>query len=627
MAKDNTGVHHQTEARRKKLTLVLGVSGLCILFYVLGAWQTSNVPASYSKIGCETQSNPSSTTSSSSSESADLDFKSHNQFEFKETNLTIKNFEPCDLSLSEYTPCEDRQRGRRFDRNMMKYRERHCPSKDELLYCLIPPPPNYKIPFKWPQSRDYAWYDNIPHKELSVEKAVQNWIQVEGDRFRFPGGGTMFPRGADAYIDDIARLIPLTSGGIRTAIDTGCGVASFGAYLLKRDIMAVSFAPRDTHEAQVQFALERGVPAIIGIMGSKRLPYPARAFDLAHCSRCLIPWFKNEGLYLMEVDRVLRPGGYWILSGPPINWKQYWRGWERTEEDLKKEQDSIEDVAKSLCWKKVIEKGDLAIWRKPINHIECKKLKQNNNSPPICTSDNNADFAWYKDLESCITPLPETNNPEESSDGALEDWPDRAFAVPPRIIRGTIQDINAEKFREDNEVWKERIAYYKKIVPEISHGRFRNIMDMNAYLGGFAAAMLKYPSWTMNVVPVDAEKQTLGVIYERGLIGTYQDWCEGFSTYPRTYDMIHAGGLFSLYENKCDLTLVLLEMDRILRPEGTVVMRDNVETLTKVERIAKGMKWNTQIVDHEKGPYNPEKILVAVKTYWTGQPSNNNNNN
>lgn len=95
----------------------------------------------------------------------------------------------------------------------------------------------------------------------------------------------------------------------------------------------------------------------------------------------------------MEVDRVLRPGGYWILSGPPINWKQYWRGWERTEEDLKKEQDSIEDVAKSLCWKKVTEKGDLSIWQKPLNHIECKKLKQSNKSPPICSTDN-GDFAW-----------------------------------------------------------------------------------------------------------------------------------------------------------------------------------------------------------------------------------------
>lgn len=55
----------------------------------------------------------------------------------------------------------------------------------------------------------------------------------------------------------------------------------------------MSFAPRDTHEAQVQFALERGVPAMIGIMASQRLPYPARAFDMAHCSRCLIPWGKN----------------------------------------------------------------------------------------------------------------------------------------------------------------------------------------------------------------------------------------------------------------------------------------------------------------------------------------------
>ena len=70
-------------------------------------------------------------------------------------------------------------------------------------------------------------------------------------------------------------------------------VASLGAYLLKRDVITMSFAPRDTHEAQVQFALERGVPAMIGVIGSQRMPYPARAFDMAHCSRCLIPWFKN----------------------------------------------------------------------------------------------------------------------------------------------------------------------------------------------------------------------------------------------------------------------------------------------------------------------------------------------
>lgn len=104
--------------------------------------------------------------------------------------------------------------------------------------------------------------------------------------------------------------------------------------------------------------------------------------------------FWPDGLYLIEVDRVLRPGGYWILSGPPIHWKKHWRGWERTQEDLKQEQDSIEAVAKRLCWKKVIEKSDLAIWQKPINHIECIKSRRVYKTPHICKSDN-PDMAWY----------------------------------------------------------------------------------------------------------------------------------------------------------------------------------------------------------------------------------------
>ena len=77
-------------------------------------------------------------------------------------------------------------------------------------------------------------------------------------------------------------------------------VASWGAYLLSRNILTVSFAPRDTHIAQVQFALERGVPALIGVLASIRLPYPSRAFDMAHCSRCLIPWGKNGNPFLIQ---------------------------------------------------------------------------------------------------------------------------------------------------------------------------------------------------------------------------------------------------------------------------------------------------------------------------------------
>lgn len=102
-----------------------------------------------------------------------------------------------------------------------------------------------------------------------------------------------------------------------------------------------------------------------------------------------------DGLYLAEVDRVLRPGGYWILSGPPIGWKRHWKGWERTQEDLKKEQDSIEDNARRLCWKKVIEKGDLSVWQKPINHFQCATVKSISDPLPFCKPDVNVDTAWY----------------------------------------------------------------------------------------------------------------------------------------------------------------------------------------------------------------------------------------
>lgn len=57
-------------------------------------------------------------------------------------------------------------------------------------------------------------------------------------------------------------------------------------------------------------------------------------------------------------------------------------------------------------------------------------------------------------------------------------------------------------------------------------------------------------------------------------------------------------------------------MDRILRPEGMVIFRDEVEVVNKVMQISKGMRWDVKMVDHEDGPLVPQKILIAVKQYW-----------
>ncbi|KAI4302145.1 hypothetical protein MLD38_037929 [Melastoma candidum] len=602
---------HSSDGRSRGSSLQIFVAvGLCCFFYILGTWQRSGFGKGDRIALAVTRSDADCDAVSS------LNFETHHGNEtapMDDSGSDPKVFEPCQAQYVDYTPCQDQQRAMTFPRENMNYRERHCPPDEEKLHCLIPAPNGYVTPFPWPKSRDYVPYANAPYKALTVEKAIQNWIQYEGNVFRFPGGGTQFPQGADKYIDQLASVIPISNGTVRTALDTGCGVASWGAYLWSRKVIAMSFAPRDSHEAQVQFALERGVPAVIGVLGTIKMPYPSRAFDMAHCSRCLIPWGANDGLYLKEVDRVLRPGGYWILSGPPINWRTNYQAWQRPKDELEEEQRSIERVAKLLCWEKKSEKGEIAIWQKSTDPSSCQE-RQDDSRAAICKS-TDVDSVWYKKMEACITPNPGANS-EERIDAVLKPFPQRLYATPPRISSGSVPGVSVDSYEEDNNKWKKHVNSYKKVNKLLDTGRYRNIMDMNAGLGGFAAAIESPKLWTMNVVPTTADLSTLGVVFERGLIGIYHDWCEAFSTYPRTYDLIHANGLFSLYKSKCNFEDILLEMDRILRPEGAVIFRDDVNALIKVKKLVSGMRWEAKMVDHEDGPLVSEKILFAVKKYW-----------
>lgn len=67
-------------------------------------------------------------------------------------------------------------------------------------------------------------------------------------------------------------------------------MASFGAHLIEKEVITMSVAPRDSFKAQIQFALERGLPAFVGMLATQRLPLPSLSFDLIHCSRCLVPF-------------------------------------------------------------------------------------------------------------------------------------------------------------------------------------------------------------------------------------------------------------------------------------------------------------------------------------------------
>uniref|UniRef100_A0A1D1XEP4 Methyltransferase n=1 Tax=Anthurium amnicola TaxID=1678845 RepID=A0A1D1XEP4_9ARAE len=510
----------------------------------------------------------------------------------------------CAARMREYIPCLDNdeeirklkstERGEKF--------ERHCPGKGKDLDCLVPAPKGYKPPIPWPRSRDEVWFSNVPHTRLVEDKGGQNWISRDKDKFKFPGGGTQFIHGADKYLDQISEMVPEIAFGqhTRVVLDVGCGVASFGAYLLSRNVITMSIAPKDVHENQIQFALERGAPAMVAAFATHRLPYPSQAFDLIHCSRCRINWTRNDGILLLEVNRMLRAGGYFAWAAQPVY---------KHEESQQEAWNEMDNLTLRICWELVKKEGYIAIWRKPLNN-SCYLSRDAGVQPPLCDTDDDPDSDWYVDLKPCISRLPENGY------GAnITTWPVRLH-YPPDRLQGVEMDAyiaKSELFKAESRYWNEIIGSYVRVF-HWKRLRLWNVMDMRAGFGGFAAALidLQIDGWVMNVVPTSGPN-TLPVIYDRGLIGVAHDWCEPFDTYPRTYDLLHASELFSREQRRCNMTSILLEMDRILRPGGRAYIRDSRAILDEIKEITDAMGWRVDLRDTSEGPYASRKIMMCEK--------------
>ncbi|WOL03574.1 putative methyltransferase PMT26 [Canna indica] len=517
----------------------------------------------------------------------------------------------CNTSAGpDFIPCLDNQAVIKKLRSTKHYehRERHCPKQAPT--CLVPLPDVYKQPIKWPRSRDKIWYNNVPHTKLVEYKGHQNWVKVSGDYLIFPGGGTQFKRGALHYIDFVEESLPDLAWGrtSRVVLDVGCGVASFGGYLFEKDVLTMSFAPKDEHEAQVQFALERGIPAISAVMGTKRLPFPSKVFDVVHCARCRVPWHIEGGMLLLELNRLLRPGGYFVWSATPV--------YQNLPEDVGIWK-AMSALTKSMCWEMVAKRKDrlnnigVAIFRKPTTN-KCYEERAKEN-PPLCQESDDPDAAWNIPLQACMHKLPV----DSSSRGVLwpEEWPLRLEKTPYWLNSSQIGVYGRpapQDFAADYEHWKHVVSKSYINGMGVDWSTVRNVMDMRSIYGGFAAALQDMKKvWVMNIVPIDSP-DTLPIIYERGLFGLYHDWCESFSTYPRTYDLLHADHLFSKLKKRCDLMPVIVEVDRILRPRGNLIVRDNVGTISEIGNLAKSLHWEIHLT-YSKGS---EGLLYVQKSMW-----------
>lgn len=63
---------------------------------------------------------------------------------------------------------------------------------------------------------------------------------------------------------------------------------------------------------------------------------------------------------------------------------------------------------------------------------------------------------------------------------------------------------------------------------------------------------------------------------------------------------------------RCNILYVVMEMDRILRPEGWAIFRDTTKMLQEVEDIVKSLHWDIKFMFTQ----GSEELLVAQKKFW-----------
>ncbi|PKA60517.1 putative pectin methyltransferase QUA2 [Apostasia shenzhenica] len=529
----------------------------------------------------------------------------------------LENYVPCYYNVSESSDLAETD-------GQIQY-QRLCDRSfsNEQGGCLILPPKNYRIPLRWPTGRDFIWKENvkITGQEFSSGSLTKR-MMVEEEQISFHSGSFMVD-GVEDYSHQIAEMIGLRNdlnfneAGIRTVLDIGCGFGSFGAHLFSKHLITMCIADYEVSGSQVQLTLERGLPAMISSFTSKQLPYPYLSFDMIHCARCGINWENKDGIFLVEVDRLLRPGGYFI-----------WTSLTNTHRALRNKDNQkiwtlIHDFAENLCWDMLSQQDETIIWKKT-SKKKCYSSRKA--GPPVCGKSHDIESPYYQPVNPCIVG---TRSQRWIPIEQQSPWPSRSN---PNSTELSNHGVHPEDFAEDSLKWNLAVRNYWSLLsplifsdhpkrpgdedPSPPYNMLRNILDMNAQFGGLNAALLEAGKsvWVMNVVPATSYNY-LPLIFDRGFVGVQHDWCEAFPTYPRTYDMVHAGGLLSSHmQKRCSILDIFIEIDRILRPEGWVILQDSTNLVEAVRSLTAQLKWDARMIEIEGN--KEERLLICQKPFF-----------
>ncbi|KAF5181852.1 S-adenosyl-l-methionine-dependent methyltransferases superfamily protein [Thalictrum thalictroides] len=538
----------------------------------------------------------------------------------------LKELEFCSPERENYVPCFNVSENIALGDSTGSSYDRQC-AQESRQNCLVLPRMNYRVPLRWPTGRDVIWLSNVritAQQVLTSGSLTKRMMMLEEDQISFRSDSLMFD-GIEDYSHQIAEMIGLSSessfsqAGVRTVLDIGCGYGSFGAHLLSKQLLTMCVANYEDSGSQVQLTLERGLPAMVGSFNSKQLPYPAVSFDMVHCARCGVEWDQRDGIFLVEVDRLLRPGGYFVWTSPLNNL----RGSLRKKENQEK-WTLVRNFAENLCWTMLSQQDETIVWKKTSKRSGCVS-RNSGSGPPICSKGNDVESPYYRPLKLCIGG---TRSRRWIPIEERATWPSRD---KPNSTELGIHGVHAEEFVEDILNWNLEVRNYWSLLspllfsdhpkrpgdedPSPPYNMLRNVMDMNARFGGFNSALLEAGKsvWVMNVVPTTAPNY-LPLIHDRGYVGVLHDWCEAFPTYPRTYDMVHAEGLLSIETSqpkRCTMLDLFTEIDRLLRPEGWVILQDTAPLIEAARALATRLKWEARVVQIASN--NEKRLLICQK--------------
>ena len=102
--------------------------------------------------------------------------------------------------------------------------------------------------------------------------------------------------------------------------------------------------------------------------------------------------FYADGILLKELDRLLRPNGYFVYSAPPAyrKDKEYPVIWEK-----------LMNLTTAMCWRLIAQKIQTAIWIKE-NNPSCLLQNAEQKLVSVCDTADDSKPSWNTPLKNCV---------------------------------------------------------------------------------------------------------------------------------------------------------------------------------------------------------------------------------